>query len=141
MVPLLGKPQVGSRRGARALEGQALPGKTSRGRRGQAAEVVMAGLSSTLMVIGEALADPSQTAVGKLDVGAATWRTLADAWAIERDGGPGVREKSSRRQASLDPHLPRENLGMRCKARAHLRGCRSTWSMIYRKGSRCSSLC
>ena len=49
----------------------------------------MAGLSSALKVIGEALADPSQTAVGKLDVGAATWRALADGCGIEKAGGPG----------------------------------------------------
>ena len=76
--------------GSQSPRGSGTPRQTSRGRLGQAAEVVMAGLSSALMVIGEALADPSQTAVGKLDVGAATWRALADAWGIEKAVGAGV---------------------------------------------------
>ena len=74
-------------------QGLGTPRQTSRGRLGQAAEVVMAGLSSALTVIEEALANPSQTAVGKLEVGTATWRTLADAWAVEKAGGPGVSQE------------------------------------------------
>ena len=74
-------------------EGPGTPRRTSRERLGQAAGVVMAGLSSAVSAIGPAPADPSQTAVGKLDVGLATWRTLVDAWAVENAGGPGVRQE------------------------------------------------
>ena len=116
-------------------QGPGTPRPTSRGRLGRAAEVVMAGLATALTVIEEALADPSQTAVWKLEVGTATWRTLADAWGVEKAGGPDVSQESSERQASLDPHGRREDLGMDCKAQAHLRGYRSAWGMIYRQGS------
>ena len=69
--------------------GSVTPRQTSLGRLGQAADFVMAGLSSALTVIGEELAHPSQTAVGKLEVGTATWRTLG-----RRKGRrPGVSQK------------------------------------------------
>ena len=50
---------------------------------------MLAGLFSAWTAIGGALADPSQKAAGKLNVGAASGLPLADAGVIEKAGGPG----------------------------------------------------
>ena len=68
-------------------------------------------------------------------MGTATWRTLADAWGVEKAGGPGVSQEVLREAGLTRPHGLKEDLGMDCKDQAHLRGYRSAWSMIYRQGS------